>query len=157
MCARPELAGVHGTMLAPHLVSTSSTLLPIFSATHIRHVRSEITVPDPHTWVDIPSFTLPEHLVNSSVGVAWSEKRNKAIWRGSNSGGRHNSLTWMKSHRHRFVALTNSTFLEAVSSGQIDWTYASLGNLAALETPHSEWMSEHLDCAFTQLQCAERG
>ena len=144
-------------MLAPHMVSTSSTLLPIFSSTHIRHVSAEITVPDLWTWVDDPSFSLPEHLINSPVGVAWSEKHNKAIWRGSNTGGRHNSLTWMRSHRHRFVALMNSTFLEAISSGQIDWTNASLANLATLGPPHSKWMDEHLDCAFTHLRCAERG
>jgi hypothetical protein len=120
-------------------------------------VSAEITVPDLHTWLDIPSFSLPEHLVNSSVGVMWSEKRNKAIWRGSNTGGRHDPLTWTKSHRHRFVASTNSTFLGAVSNGQIDWANASLGTLAGSEPPHSEWMSEHLDCAFTQLRCAERG
>ncbi|CAN9329362.1 unnamed protein product [Alternaria alternata] len=51
----------------------------------------------------------------------------------------------------------NSSFLEAISSGQIDWTNASLGNPATLEPPHSKWMDEHLDCAFTQLRCAERG
>lgn len=50
----------------------------------------------------------------------------------------------------------NSTFLEAISSGQIDWANASLSQ-AAPEPPHFEWMHEHLDGAFTQLRCAGRG
>ncbi|KXS94507.1 hypothetical protein AC578_8334 [Pseudocercospora eumusae] len=158
VCSYPHLAHVHGALLAPNLVSSTRHLLPIFSDSHIRGVGAEITVPALHYWMDLPSFSIPAHIEAAEYNEStWMAKQTQAYWRGSNTGGRHRSQTWTAFHRHRFVALTNATYLQRAAHGlSFDWANASLSrpkDTSVLEIPPVAWMSKYVNTAFTTLRC----
>jgi hypothetical protein len=106
VCQEPWLLHSHGALVHPQCRMLSNELLPIFAGSHIEAVNHEITIPDSLYWNEDPDYSA------QSPPKPWRDKIIKAVWRGSNTGGKHNSSNWQQFHRHRFVTATNATILQ---------------------------------------------
>lgn len=186
ICVRPWTAYLHGATSMPRppcgrdasvrgpralAAATSSELLPVFSATQIRGLSRTLTLPADLYWRDERGlYRLPwvkddgddEDGHMAPVLPSWDAKRNQAVWRGSNTGGAHDASNWYRFHRHRFVALTNASYLDqALISGHRDWALAAALEDGTAVTSHhatcpsSEFLRRYVDTGFSQFNCRD--
>ncbi|EME47024.1 glycosyltransferase family 90 protein [Dothistroma septosporum NZE10] len=149
VCQQPWLRKMHGALVRPLCLNVSQNLLPIFSSARIAGIETAILYPDAIFWAQDPDYYITSIIRNSTP---WNYKSDRAFWRGSNTGGGHGPKDWQYFHRHRFVALTNASYLSNVESGQQqDW--------AGVEGPVTKQMmqlaADHLDTGFSALACRD--
>lgn len=151
VCQDSSIAAYHGALTSPLTASTSRDLLPLFGGSKFA-VNNDILIPAPMYWNGEERFDAKDN-------TPWSSKNNKATWRGTATGGRHNALNWPNFHRHRFVALTNGTKY-SLADETSDRIFTSLQQRSALsllpinlQKNMSLWLTKHNDIAFTDMFC----
>lgn len=102
ICYHPHLRNMHGTFVEPISISTSVSLVPMFSGSKLL-VNNDILLPAAMYWSDEERFAASKHR------VAWKKKRNEIFWRGTASGGRNRAENWTRFQRHRLVSMLNGT------------------------------------------------
>ena len=105
ICSHPHLRNMHGTFVEPISISTSTSLIPIFSGSKLQ-VNNDILLPAAMYWSD------KERFAASKKHLAWKDKRNEVFWRGTGSGGRNTADNWTRFQRHRLVSMLNATQVE---------------------------------------------
>ncbi|KAI1616915.1 hypothetical protein EDD37DRAFT_645283 [Exophiala viscosa] len=151
VCQDASIAAYHGALTSPLTASTSRDLLPLFGGSKFA-VNNDILIPAPMYWNGEERFDVQDE-------NPWSSKTNRATWRGTATGGRHNALNWPNFHRHRFVALTNGTKY-SLADETSDRIFTSLQQRSALsplpanlQKNMSLWITKHNDIAFTDMFC----
>lgn len=155
LCHQPDLQGLEGIIINPISVASTKVLFPIFGGSKLG-VNNEILLPAPIYWNEEERFT-----GGTNRGGPWKKKGDKAVWRGVATGGQNMPENWRGFHRHRFMAMNNSTKLALVESGK-----GRLENFAMPEEEYhvsahaegrmSEWVSEWSDMGFIELMCASQ-
>jgi Glycosyl transferase family 90 len=102
ICYHPHLRNMHGTFVEPVSISTSVSLVPMFSGSKLL-ANNDILLPGAMYWSDKERFAASKH------HIAWKNKRNEAFWRGTASGGRNRAENWTRFPRHRLVSMLNGT------------------------------------------------
>ncbi|CAK1356433.1 unnamed protein product [Cercospora beticola] len=113
VCSQPRLLQMHGALVRPNCLNITTELMPLFSPAKVAGIETAIRYPDSIYWSREPGYH-----ADASRRAAWKAKSNKAFWRGANTGGGHGRENWQSFHRHRFVALTNATYLSSIKEGQ---------------------------------------
>lgn len=151
-CQDPAIAAYHAALISPISGRTSQTLQPLFGGSKFS-VNNDILVPAPMYWNGEERFEQDDY-------TPWSEKANTAIWRGTATGGRHNTFNWPHFHRHRFVALSNGTKYALHSDNEQDPIFTPAYKHAAIDrlsTPLQKnlpaFLDRHTNAAFTDLFC----
>ncbi|GAB7341142.1 hypothetical protein MBLNU457_7444t2 [Dothideomycetes sp. NU457] len=149
ICQNPSLQNSHGFFIAPTTLLTTEQPVPVLSAA-APSTFSDILYPSP--WYDNFFISdLDEH------DLEWSEKADKLYWAGSTTGGWNRDVSpsdasvFSKSHRHRFVEMTNNLdphrvyrFLKVTKNRM--WTWIKTADL----------QTELYDTKFTSaVQCDE--
>jgi hypothetical protein len=86
ICHQPDLCGLHGALMQPISTRSSQQLYPLFGGSKFT-VNNEILLPAPMYWNDEEKFT-----GGPDLGIAWQDKQNKAVWRGTATGGRNTAM-----------------------------------------------------------------
>lgn len=163
VCAQPWLAHLHGALVRPNSRRFTTRLLPLFASCRVAGVETAMVMPDELNWGEDDDY-------HAETDVGWRSKTNKAFWRGSNTGGAHDATNWRQFHRHRFVALTNATYLRGIASGKTgeDSSGTQVNEDWALALPlRSLWesvgvkgldvaidlMEKYVDTGFTDFLC----
>jgi Glycosyl transferase family 90 len=102
VCYHPHLRNMHGTFVEPVSISTSNSLVPIFSGSKLL-ANNDILLPAAMYWSDKERFAASKHL------YPWKNMRNEVFWRGTASGGRNRAENWTRFQRHRLVSVLNGT------------------------------------------------
>lgn len=166
VCVNPHLRNVEGYFVnAKHRLLTRS-LFPLFSACKLQGINNEILIPSAMYYADINAVFEDDHL-------SWSDKVDKANWRGSASGGSNNETNWTRFQRHRFVSMANGTQVQQTEESTshpmpahlpggnppLPHNYPEprpdLYNLVAstAQSGMKEWIESFADIAFTRLDC----
>lgn len=150
VCWQPYLLHMHGALIRPNCLNITTRLLPLFSPAKIAGIETAIRYPDSIYWSREPGYYPAEN-----VRVPWKAKFNTAFWRGANTGGGHGAENWQDFHRHRFVALTNATYLKSVKEGrQRGWAEKN-----HLDVPISDRMirlnQKYIDTGFSTIRCRD--
>lgn len=152
-CDYPTLQELHGSFIEPLTISTTDKLLPIFGGSKV-FVNNELLLPAAMYWSEDAAFSAVDR-----YGDQWTMKHDKAVWRGSPSGGRHRKTTWTRLQRPRLVGMLNG------SNVQRAFQTASRPPMFALpeEQPYElssvhegefgSWLSRIADTAFTEHVC----
>ncbi|GAA5977769.1 hypothetical protein JCM10908_005088 [Rhodotorula pacifica] len=98
-CDQPDLRDLHQTLIRPLSFSWTTQLFPIFSNSKIEGFN-DILVPTWYHWYRKMPY-------RSEQDVEWKGKANQMFWRGTNTGGRSEGLSWMGWLRSRLVSKTN--------------------------------------------------
>lgn len=153
ICHQPDLQDQEGIFIAPLSISSSRTLLPIFSGSKLS-VNNDILLPAPMYWSEDDRFSTGDDL-----GISWAQKNDRAIWRGVATGGRNNESNWKGFQRHRFVVMNNGTALssaeespEVPASFELPALSYNLG--AQKDCKLGEWVEGWSDCLFVDLMCS---
>lgn len=178
ICANPHLRDVEGYFVNAKQGTkanwrnystdrqTTRMLFPLLSACKLQGVNNEILVPSAMYWGDIKAVFEDDPLL-------WSDKVDKANWRGSASGGFNNETNWTRFQRHRFISMANGTQVDMTEASAASFMPAhlpggdpplphnypkprsNLYDLAALRAKGSlgEWIDSFADVAFTRLNC----
>jgi Glycosyl transferase family 90 len=153
ICHQPDLCGLHGALMQPISTSSSQQLYPLFGGSKFT-VNNEILLPAPMYWNDEEKFT-----GGPDVGIAWQGKQNKAVWRGTATGGRNTAMNWKHFHRHRFVAMTNGTKYRAADKhdDELFTPWLQKTSLEALQPSVQkhlgDWLDGVTDFGFTDMMC----
>jgi Glycosyl transferase family 90 len=153
ICHQPDLCGLHGALMQPISTSSSQQLYPLFGGSKFT-VNNEILLPAPMYWNDEEKFT-----GGPDPGIVWQDKQNKAVWRGTATGGRNTAMNWRHFHRHRFLAMTNSTKFRAADKhdNEILTPWLRKASLQALQPSVQkhldDWLHGFTDFGFTDLMC----
>ena len=153
ICHQPDLCGLHGALIQPLSTSFSQQLYPLFGGSKFT-VNNEILLPAPMYWDEEEKFT-----GGPSPGIAWQDKQNAAVWRGTATGGRNTAMNWKHFHRHRFLAMTNSTKYRAADAHDDEFftpqlRKTSLEALRASVQKHlANWLDVSTNFGFTDLMC----
>ncbi|KAI9727705.1 MAG: hypothetical protein M1828_005933 [Chrysothrix sp. TS-e1954] len=110
-CLRPEVRHLHGAFVEPISTSLSTELFPMFGGSKMPF-NNEILLPAPAYWTEDPRFTA------EVTRREWDEKKNALIWRGTASGGRNRDTNWAHFQRHRFVAMTNGSYVRYAEASE---------------------------------------
>ena len=102
ICHHHHLRNMHGSLVEPISISTSISLIPMFSGSKLL-ANNDIRLPAAMYWSD------KERFAASKNHVAWENKRNEVFWRGTASGGRNTADNWTRFQRHRLVSMLNGT------------------------------------------------
>jgi hypothetical protein len=157
-CDYAHLQGLHGTFVEPISISTTKTFMPMFGGSKLP-VNNEILLPPAMYWTKDPFYS-----GGDDHGIAWEEKNDKLVWRGSASGGRNRQENWTRFQRHRFVSMTNATSIRQLEDNPgsrapnfvlpNNETY-DLSVQDPTAPPHawSEWVSTWADAAVVHLLC----
>ncbi|KAI0197018.1 capsular associated protein [Astrocystis sublimbata] len=148
-CLQPHIRGMHGTFIESISMSTTHSLIPMFSGSKLPG-NNEILIP---AGMILDSYDLFSG--GETHGGNWTQKKDELIWRGVASGGRNKDDTWWGFHRHRFVQMMNGTTLSLLNAGE---DVAPSFNLSDTQVAHSgrglgKWLSSFSDVAFTNLEC----
>lgn len=155
LCHQPDLGMYHGALIQPISVRWSQKLIPLFGGSKLA-TNNEILLPAPIPWTRSERFSAGE-----GADTDWASKEDRAMWRGTASGGRHHPTNWHQFHRHRFVHLANGTKLDDVDSLHDKiltptFTNSALATLSQATRDHlSEYMLSTQDVGFTDLFCDE--
>jgi Glycosyl transferase family 90 len=153
ICHQPDLCGLHGALMQPISTSSSQQLYPLFGGSKFT-VNNEILLPAPMYWNEEERFT-----GGPDPGTVWQDKRNAAVWRGTATGGRNTAMNWKHFHRHRFLAMTNSTKYRAADKhdNEVFTSWLRKDSLQALQPSvqkhFSDWLNGCIDFGFTDLMC----
>lgn len=155
ICHQPDLQGLEGIFIEPLSISSSQSLFPIFGGSKLS-VNSDILLPAPMYWSEEERFS-----AGGDHGVAWTNKEDRAVWRGVATGGRNRESNWRGFQRHRFVAMNNGTKLslaEAQPETATDLAFlASSYQLKAQEEGRlGDWVEEWSNCSFIDMMCSAR-
>lgn len=110
-CIQAHLFGLHGSLIEPTSIKTSTELLPILGHSKLS-MNNDILIPAPVYWGSDEMF------FGGEDSVSWARKRNRVIWRGVASGGRNRVDNWRHFHRHRFVSTLNGTAVALATAAQ---------------------------------------
>jgi AcrR family transcriptional regulator len=147
VCQQPWLLRMHGALVRPNCLNISTQLMPMFASAKIAGIETAILYPDAIYWAQDPDYHAGDRL-----RVPWEDKLNRAFWRGSNSGGGHGPTNWEQFHRHRFVALTNASYLKSVKEGeQRDWS----GTAGHVTDQMLRLSRDFLDVGFSAIGCRD--
>ncbi|KAF3930603.1 hypothetical protein ABW19_dt0204933 [Dactylella cylindrospora] len=102
----PTLSQIHGFLFSSSTVIASLKLIPIFNECKV-NVNNDILFPANKYYDE----TDDRYAYDPSTDIEWFEKKDVAIWRGATTDGAQVADSYHRLHRHRFVALTNSTAL----------------------------------------------
>lgn len=153
-CHQPDLQGIEGFFIQPWETDVTDHLIPMFSGSKMSF-NNDILIPAAMSWKPIDIFD-----GGAGSSTAWTKKKDRAIWRGTASGGFNTPENWRGFHRHRFVAMNNATTLANLqASGDVPQNFAwpegkyrlqshAKGRLAA-------WVGEWSDIGITTLSCSE--
>ena len=161
ICSHPHLRNMHGTFVEPISVSTSQSLIPIFSGSKLL-TNNDILLPAAMYWSDKERFAASKH------HSLWRSKRDEVFWRGTASGGRNKADNWTRFQRHRLVSMLNGTQVAMVLEGSTNSTDQPQNNL-----PHNfplpksqlypliasklailpDWIRSFSNVAFYWLEC----
>ncbi|KAI9856604.1 MAG: hypothetical protein M1813_008864 [Trichoglossum hirsutum] len=155
ICHQPDLQGLHGALISPVSIKSSSRLFPLFGGSKLT-TNNEILLPAPIYWEDDPRYA-----ANDSREGAWGKKVPKIVWRGVASGGRNTQDNWKAFHRHRFVAMMNASQVRRVENWAetpLNWARpADTYDLTALKAGRlGDWIATFADVTFTGLPCPDR-
>ncbi|KAH0542836.1 hypothetical protein FGG08_002790 [Glutinoglossum americanum] len=153
ICHQPDLQGLHGALIEPVSIKTSTRLFPLFSESKLA-TNNELLLPAPIYWGNDPWF-----VAASEPGDPWGEKENRVIWRGPASGGENKFNNWRGFHRHRFVAMTNATQVRRAESWEespLNWVRPPNNySLNALNCNYlGDWLEKSADTGFVDLWCS---
>ncbi|GAA5864865.1 hypothetical protein JCM3774_004254 [Rhodotorula dairenensis] len=98
-CDQPDLRDLHQTLIRPLSLSWTHQLFPVFSNSKIDGFN-DILIPTWYHWYRKMPY-------RSQQDVEWKGKANQMFWRGTNTGGRSEGLSWMGWLRSRLVSKTN--------------------------------------------------
>ncbi|KAI1435826.1 capsular associated protein [Xylaria sp. CBS 124048] len=155
-CWQPHIRGMHGTFVESISMATSHDLFPMFGGCKLPG-NNEILIPGGMLLDDYDLFS-----GGDSHGGDWEWKKNKLIWRGVASGGRHKEENWWAFHRHRFMQMMNGTTVSLVEAGH---DVAPSFDLSQTDAYHlqtrgednlGDWISSFTDVAFTRFECFPR-
>ncbi|KAI1809269.1 glycosyltransferase family 90 protein [Poronia punctata] len=111
-CLQPHLRGMHGTFIESVSMGTTHSLYPIFGGCKLPG-NNEMLIP---AGMILDSYDLFSG--GDSHGGPWNDKKNKLVWRGVASGGRHKKENWWGYQRLRFVQMMNGTTVSLVENGE---------------------------------------
>jgi hypothetical protein len=158
-CQQPHLQESHGTFIEPVSISTTHSLVPIFSESKLS-VNNDILIP-PAAYLS-SSFAGGDYSYANTQSGRWSDKLSSAIWRGVASGGRNREENWTRFHRHRFVSMLNGSYIQSIetsphSAGQGQTfnlqSYATYKLTATKYMDLGSWLNRITDIGFTGLLC----
>jgi hypothetical protein len=158
-CQQPHVQESHGTFIEPVSISTTHSLVPIFSESKLP-MNNDILIP-PAAYLS-SSFARGDYSANTPHDGDWSDKKSSAIWRGVASGGRNREKNWTRFHRHRFVSMLNGSYIRSIERSP-DFTgqgqafnlqsYATYKLAATKYTDLGAWLNRVTDVGFTDLIC----
>ncbi|GIZ49844.1 hypothetical protein CKM354_001286300 [Cercospora kikuchii] len=147
VCSHPWLLHVHGALIRPNCLNITTKLVPLFSPAKIAGIETAIRYPDSIYWSREPAYH-----ADASRRSPWKAKSNKAFWRGANTGGGHGPENWQNFHRHRFVALTNATYLTSVKEGrQQGWAERGM----PITDRKVQITRVYMDTGFSTVRCRD--
>lgn len=147
ICKQPDLLHFHGIGVNPPIKMTTESLLPLFAQSPLAVANPEITIPaNMYHQEDEKYWT-------SELYGAWSDKKSKAVWRGTNSGGKHNKNNWAQFHRHRFVKSMNHSYIAAVAANKTERLYAIPEDVSLTNVSH--FAARYLDVGFSAFVCSD--
>ncbi|KAL7805724.1 glycosyltransferase family 90 protein [Trichoderma gracile] len=152
ICHQPDLQALEGIFIEPLSTSASKVLFPMFGGSKLG-VNNEILLPAPMYWNEEERFT-----GGDNHGIPWTEKHNKAIWRGVATGGQNTASNWRGFQRHRFVAMSNGTTVARVEKGEKPENFAlppseEYNIQAQKDGKLGEWINSWANISFTDLSC----
>ncbi|KIH87793.1 hypothetical protein SPBR_04996 [Sporothrix brasiliensis 5110] len=101
-CHQPYIRAMYGLFVECEHVSTSSSLMPIFSGSKLPG-NNDILLPST-VYLDKKKTPLVFDEANTP---AWSAKMDRLYWRGQATGGVARAHSWWRFQRHRFVQMTD--------------------------------------------------
>jgi hypothetical protein len=158
-CQQSYLQESHGTFIEPVSISTTHSLVPVFSESKLS-MNNDILIP-PAAYLS-SSFASGDYSVKTQQDGDWSDKISGAIWRGVASGGRNKVENWTRFHRHRFVEMLNGSYVQSIersadSAGQGQTfnlqSYSTYKLTATKYTDLGTWLNRVTDVGFTSLLC----
>lgn len=108
-CNNPHLRNLHGNLIHPEHSSTTSKLLPVFSASKISGIHNDIILPSAVYFDSAIEFAGRDA---AALRLPWDSKRSVAFWRDRPTGDREAS-SWRRAQRQRLVSMTNATLIES--------------------------------------------
>ncbi|KAJ9609539.1 hypothetical protein H2200_005866 [Cladophialophora chaetospira] len=161
VCSHAHLRNMHGTFVEPVSISTSTSLIPMFSGSKLL-MNNDILLPGAMYWTDKERFAASKH------HIPWQDKRDEVFWRGTASGGRNKADNWGRFQRHRLVSMFNGTQVEmtlAASNKTADHAHDGLPH--NFSPPNEElyplvstklgllpdWIRSFSNVAFYWLEC----
>lgn len=178
VCSHPHLANLYGLFVNPRYDSVNTTLVPLFSGCKVLGVNNEIIIPAAKYYSDEEDFDF------EGQAIPWESKKDALVWRGQATGGAHKKDNWNRFHRHRFIAMMNSSLVTREEKSQsrlledrkqallaekkeekfppphnfpVPSSDENIWDLSALKTKPSslgEWISEKANVGFDHLMCA---
>ncbi|KAI3319865.1 glycosyltransferase family 90 protein [Xylariaceae sp. AK1471] len=153
-CLQPHIRGMHGTFIESISMATTHSLFPLFGGCKLPG-NNEILIP---AGMILDSYDLFSG--GETHGGNWARKKNKLVWRGVASGGRHKEDNWWGFQRHRFVQMMNSTTVSLLEEGHHDAAptfklpEASEYQVQAQTTGAlGNWISTFSDVGFVDYTC----
>jgi hypothetical protein len=123
-CANPDLRNIHGSFVAMKSSSLETPkdhdkqwdiieeLVPLLSGSKISGVNSDILVPPAIEFKTVNNSREANYDFDIQKAKPWSSKETRFLWRGNANGGIHTEDNWTRFHRHRLVAMLNSSLVE---------------------------------------------
>ncbi|RKF55924.1 Beta-1,2-xylosyltransferase 1 [Golovinomyces cichoracearum] len=151
-CNQPDLQALHGIMIKPLTISSTKDLFPMFGGSKLK-TNNEILFPAPMYWNNEERFS-----GGNNHGGPWADKVDQVIWRGVATGGRSRADNWKGFQRHRFVAMTNATKINAAENWHFipeNWSLPSsqYGLVAQAEKKLGEWTKKWANTGFVDFYC----
>ncbi|RKF78118.1 Beta-1,2-xylosyltransferase 1 [Golovinomyces cichoracearum] len=151
-CNQPDLQALHGIMIKPLSISSTKDLFPMFGGSKLK-TNNEILFPAPMYWSNEERFS-----GGNNHGGPWADKVDQVIWRGVATGGRNRADNWKGFQRHRFVAMTNATKINAAENWHFipeNWSLPSsqYGLVAQTEKKLGEWTKKWANTGFVDFNC----
>jgi hypothetical protein len=159
ICWRFKMQAVHGAFIEPVSISTTHELLSLFGRSKLL-VITEILIPlAPHAAKDM------RYAGSNRCGSEWESKKKKysLIGRGVASAAQHTLISQTGLHRHRPVAMLNTTCATAA-----EWDNSHFLNFILSSYDHCnltpgrdsllpEFVEEHVGIWFTYIVCYPSG
>ncbi|KAH6654811.1 glycosyltransferase family 90 protein [Truncatella angustata] len=154
-CLQPHLRGLHGTFVEQITMSTTQSLIPLFSGCKLP-MNNAILIPGAMYLTDDARYS-----GGNSHGSPWILKKDGIVWRGVASGGRHKKENWTHFQRLRLVQMLNGTTVSGVEQRR-----ANASTFEMPSTPYNisidheghigEWLRGISDVGFVDLLCFPR-
>lgn len=141
----PIIENKHGFLFAPSTIWASRKLLPIFGECKTS-VNSDILFPANMYYTNDKRYTY-----DPTFDYDWYDKKDSLIWRGATSGGASTAENWREMHRHRLVAMTNTTLMTNKNTRILKYN-TNLNGAFYRPWPYfhlSDWILNHTDVGFT--------
>ncbi|KAJ5793963.1 Lipopolysaccharide-modifying protein [Penicillium paradoxum] len=139
----PVLGEKHGFLFSASSNLITRKLIPVFSECKVS-VNNDILFP-----ANMYFLNDKRYVYNSRHDYEWEDKTDTLLWRGVTSGGVQLADNWQRMHRQRFVHVTNSTEMRAMSVSILSETsrgqYRNYSNFYP-----GKFSSDHFDVGFTE-------